>query len=198
VSATPPRAKIKYSRAYRAPEPDQQPAQRPAGRPPSAGWVAAIRAGILAGGLLAAALLLVAQFTALYTVQLTSSGTPFSSVSTSSHDSYALIPIAIVAAILTLGAGVLGSRLSLLAMGALGLVTLLIALLGDLPDAQATGAVNFGGHFQSATASPTTGLYLETLAAVLLIIVAGCGLLLAGPAAPQAARRSPAAARSES
>jgi len=149
-----------------------------------------VRAGILAGGLLAAVLLLAAQLTTLYTVQLTSSGAAVGSVSTSSHNSYALIPIAIVVAILTLGAGVLGSRLSLLAVGALGLVTLLIALVGDLPDAQASGAVNVGGHFQSATASPSTGLYLETLGAVLLIIVSGSGLLLAGPAPTRSPRRA--------
>ncbi len=193
MSATPPRARIKYSRAYQPPQADQRPPRPPSRRPPAPAWSAAVRAGILAGGLLSAALLLVSQFTTLYTVQISSSGTIVASVSTSSHDSYALIPIAIVVAILTLGAGLLGSRLSLLALGALGIVTLLIALVGDLPDAQATGAVNYAGHFQNATASPSTGLYLETLGAVLLIIVSGCGLLLAG-AAPAKRRR---AARTE-
>jgi hypothetical protein len=148
--------------------------------------------------LLAAALLFISEFTTLYTVALSASGAPISSISTGSHDSYALIPIALVVAILTLGAWVLGSRLSLLAVGALGVVTLVIALAGDLPDAHATGAVNFAGRFQSATASPSTGLYLETLGAVLLIIVAGCGLLLAGPAPIRARPTTGQAAGSES
>jgi hypothetical protein len=141
----------------------------------------------LVGGLLGAALLLASEFTTLYTVHLASNGAQVNSVSTSSHDSYALIPIAIVVAILALGAGLMGSRLSLLAVGVLGVVTLLIALVGDLPDAQASGVVSSAGHYQSAKATPTTGLYLETLGAVLLVIVSGCGLLIAGPAA----RRTP-------
>jgi hypothetical protein len=83
-------------------------------------------------------------------------------------------------------------------VGALGLVTLVIALAGDLPDAQATGAVNPAGRFQSATASPATGLYLETLGAMLLIIIAGCGLVLAGPARIRARPTTGQAAGSES
>jgi hypothetical protein len=149
-----------------------------------------VRAGILAGGLLAAALFLVSEFTTLYTVHLAANGAQVGSVSTSSHDSYALIPIALVVLILTLGAGLLGSRLSLLAVGALGVVTLLIALVGDLPDAQASGVINVVGRYQNASASASTGLYLETLGAVLLVIVAGCGLLIAGPARPRAASES--------
>lgn len=190
MSATPPRARIKYSRGYQPSEPDQRPPRPPSHRPAAPAWAAAVRAGILAGGLLAAALLIASEFTTLYTVHLASNGAPLSSVSTSSHDSYALIPIAIVVAILTLGAGVMGSRLSLLALGALGVVTLLIALVGDLPDAQSTGVVAAGGRYQSAKASPTTGLYLETLGGVLLVIVSGCGLLIAGPAPPSTASES--------
>ncbi len=190
MSATPPKARIKYSRGHQASEGEQQPAKSPSPGPAAPAWAAALRAGILAGGLLAAALLIASEFTTLYTVHLASNGAQVNSVSTSSHDSYALIPIAIVVAILTLGAGLLGSRLSLLAVGALGVVTLLIALVGDLPDAQATGVVTAGGRYQSAKASPATGLYIETLGAVLLVIVSGCGLLIAGPARPRSPSES--------
>ena len=180
MSATPPEASTKYSSAAVS--------SGPASALPWATW---LRAGIIAAGLLGAALLVVSEFTTLYTVHLTSSGVQLESVSTSSHDSYALIPIAVLVAILALGAGLLGSRLSLLAIGALGVVTLLIALAGDLPDAQATGAVlGAGGHYENAGASPSTGLYLETLAGVLLVIASGCGLLLAPPAHAESASES--------
>ena len=64
----------------------------------------------------------------------------------------------------------------------LGLVSLLIALLGDLPDAQATGLVgSLATGLKIASASPGTGLYLETLGAVVLLITAAAGLLLQTP-----------------
>jgi hypothetical protein len=69
-------------------------------------------------------------------------------------------------------------------MGVLGVVALLIALLGDLPDAQASGLVGSAAtRFTTASSTPSAGLYLETLGAVVLVISAGAGLLLLpGPA----------------
>jgi hypothetical protein len=180
LSATPPRARIKYSRT--------PPGSRASGagtdgagraRSESAGWSLAIRIGILAGGLVGAVLLVVSEFTTLYTVHTATSG-PIDAVSTHAHDFYALIPIALLVAILAVGAGMLGSRLALLGLAALAIVALGIGLIGDLPDAQTTGTVIVAGRYQSATASPSTGFYLETLGAVLLVVVTGCGLLLAG------------------
>ena len=84
-------------------------------------------------------------------------------------------------ALLSLGAGMFGSRLALVGLAALALVALGIVLVGDLPDAQATGTVLYLGRYQPATASPRTGFYLETLGAVLLLVVAGCGLVLTAP-----------------
>jgi hypothetical protein len=121
-----------------------------------------------------------AEFMTLYTVHTQGSSLTFAVVSTHAHNSYALIPIALLVAIFAVGAGLLGSRLALLGLAALALVALGIALIGDLPDAQTTGAVLDAGRYQAATSSPSTGFYLETLGAVLLVVVAGCGLLLAG------------------
>jgi hypothetical protein len=150
------------------------------------GWSAALRAAVLGCGLLGALLLVVAEFTTLYTISSTTSSTPIQSVSTGSHDAYALIPIALVAAALAYGAAVRGSRPALLALGALGVVTLLIALVGDLPDARATGVVgSSGGHFSSAAASPQAGLFLETVGAIALVTGCVCGLLLGRPAPAQ-------------
>ncbi len=145
---------------------------------------------MLGCGLLGALLLVVAEFTTLYTISSTTSNTAIQSVTTGSHDAYALIPIALVAAALAYAAAVRGSRPALLALGALGVATLLIALVGDLPDARATGVVGSSStHFSSAAATPQAGLFLETVGAIVLMIGSGCGLLLGRPA-PTAAKSS--------
>jgi hypothetical protein len=131
--------------------------------------------------LLGAVLLIVSEFTTLYTVHIATSGVTIDAVSTHAHDFFALIPIALLVAVLALGAGLLGSRLALLGLAALAIASLGIALIGDLPDAQTAGTVIVAGRYHSATSSPSTGFYLETLGAILLVVVSGCGLLLAGP-----------------
>ena len=88
----------------------------------------------------------------------------------------------LVAGVLAYGAAVRGSRPALLALGGLGIATLLIALVGDLPDARATGVIgNSSTRFSSAAASPEVGLFLETVGAIALVIASGCGLLLGSP-----------------
>ena len=146
---------------------------------------------ILTGSLLGALLLLVAEFTTLYQVHLATSSTPIDSVTSGSNHSYALIPIALLAAALGIGVWRTGSRPALLAVGLIGLVAVLIALLGDLPDAQATGlAGSATSHYVNASSTPSAGLYLETLGAVLLIATCGLGFLMLGP--PGRARRAAA------
>ena len=61
----------------------------------------------------------------------------------------------------------------------------MIALAGDLPDAQQTGLVGSAStHFAVAASSPAAGFYLETLGAAVLIITAGVGLLLSSSGRP--------------
>ena len=97
---------------------------------------------------------------------------------------------------LAFGAARTASRPALLALGALGILTVVIALAGDLPDAQAGGFVRGpAGGLASAKDVPQIGLYLETLGAALLIITCGAGLLLTGsrdgPVAPAARQTRP-------
>jgi hypothetical protein len=153
-----------------------------------------VRAGILVAGLLGAVLLFVAEFTTLFYVHSATSSTPVKSVSTGSHQTYALIPIALVAATLAIAVLRFGSRPALLALGALGVLTLLIALVGDLPDAQATGLIGTPTtHYVTASSTPSAGLYMETFGAVLLLATSGVGFLLLG--APDRGKSSRAAAR---
>jgi NADH:ubiquinone oxidoreductase subunit 5 (subunit L)/multisubunit Na+/H+ antiporter MnhA subunit len=89
----------------------------------------------------------------------------------------------LLAVLLAYGAARDGSRVAMLALGAIGVLALLIALIGDLPDAQASGLLVRSGHFVTASSSPSVGLYFETLGAVMLLIAAGVGFLLGGPPA---------------
>jgi hypothetical protein len=137
---------------------------------------------VLAATLLGSLLLVVAEFTTLFTVHVETSSAPIKTVTTGSHHSYALIPIAVLAAALAVGVFREGSRPALLAIGLLGIVTLLIALLGDLPDANATGlAGSSSTQLVNASSSPSAGLYLETLGAVVFVITCGIAFLATGP-----------------
>jgi hypothetical protein len=139
--------------------------------------------GVLTGGLAGAALLLIAEFTSLLSVHSALHATAVRTVQTGSHNSYALLPIALLAALLSLAAWRAHNPLALLALGVLGLAALLIALVGDLPDAQASGLlVGPSGRYALASSTPAVGFYLETLGAVILLISAGAGLLLTAPA----------------
>ena len=139
------------------------------------------------GAVAGAALLIVAEFTTLYVQQI---GNATTDVGTGSHDTYALVPIAMLTVFL--GFAVLrgGSRPALLAIGITGVVALLIALLGDLPDTHAN-SLSFNGSVNvNASTSAGVGMYLETTGAVVLIATCGLGFLFIGP--PQPPGRGPA------
>ncbi len=141
---------------------------------------------ILAGTLLAALLLLVAEFTTLYQVHVASDPTPIKSVTSGSNHSYAMLVIGLGAAALGALVWRSGSRPALLAVGVLGVVALLIAVLGDLPDSHATGLELTASHsYQSASSTPSAGLYMETLGAILLIATCGLGFLTLGTPVPR-------------
>ena len=75
-----------------------------------------------------------------------------------------------------------GHRAALLGLVVLGIATLVIALVGDLPDAHSSGLIGSSvrGYVQ-ATSTPSIGLYMETLGAVVLLVVGGVGLLMPAP-----------------
>jgi hypothetical protein len=70
-------------------------------------------------------------------------------------------------------------RTRVLASGLLGLLTIAIALLGDLPDAHSRGLVGTRTTgLSTATSSPAIGLFLETGGGVVLLLCAAAGMLL--------------------
>jgi hypothetical protein len=140
---------------------------------------------ILAGSLLAALLLVVAEFTALYQIHVATNSVPIKSVSGGSNHSYAMLVIGLAAAALGISVWRTGSRPALLALGVLGVVALVIALVGDLPDSHASGLAGSASHgYVNASSTPSAGLYLETLGAILLILTCGLGFMLAGSSRP--------------
>jgi hypothetical protein len=127
-------------------------------------------------------------------IRTSAAAAPVKSIGAGSHHTYALVPIALLAAFFTIVVLTLGSRPALLAIGVLGVIALLIALLGDLPDAHASGLVGTpSSHYVSATSSLSAGFYMETLGAVLLVISSASGFLLLGP--PPQTRRRPSSDR---
>ena len=176
MNATRPEAETEYSRAEPGQEGDfERPQGRLGGTPRTSGGVLWI---VFLAGLLGAAVLVAAEFTTLFKVQSNAYGAPVRTEATGAHHSYALIPIALLAGALTLTAVRSRSRAALVAIGALGLVSLAIALIGDLPDAQVTGIVRDSRGLATASSTPSTGLYLETAGSVVLLIAAAAGLLL--------------------
>jgi hypothetical protein len=133
---------------------------------------------ILAGALLAALLLIAAEFMTLYHVHLGNRAISIESVTAGSHNSYAMVPIGLLAAALGVAMWRGARRPALLALGLLGMVALLIALLGDLPDAHAVGLAD--AATVSATTTPNAGLYAESFGAILLIATSGLGLAMLG------------------
>jgi hypothetical protein len=178
MSATRPEADTEYSRGPRASKGPQRGAggaqTRPGNRAPLA-LVAAVVVG--------AVLLVVAEFSPLLRVH---SGAYHAGVVQTigggSHHSYALLPVAVLALSMAAVARASGSRLALASIGVLGLVALGVALLGDLPDAHATGLIRQGGTYVPASSSVAIGFYLETLGAVILLVGGATGLLLSAPA----------------
>ena len=79
--------------------------------------------------------------------------------------SFALVPVAILTAVMAVGAGLGGSRPAGYALLGAGIVVLLITLLGDLPDTTKTGEV--GSNFTSAHAEKGSGFWFELVAGVL-------------------------------
>jgi hypothetical protein len=140
---------------------------------------AGARAAIALSAALGALLILVSQFTALYQVHSAASSLPIKTVGTGASHAWAGIPLALVAAALAYAVYRYGNRAALAGLIALGVATLLIALLSDLPPTHASGLVGSPATgYSRAVSTRSAGLYMETLGAVVLILSGGIGLLL--------------------
>jgi hypothetical protein len=182
MNATPPEANTEYSRAAVVSGGVSQ-ARSDAAEGRSAAAAGVFSVGILAGGLIGALLLIAAEFTTLFKVRIAASTTIVKTVSTGSHHSYAMAVIAVCAAALAIGTWRTAGRPGLVAIGVLGVAALVIALVVDLPDATSSGLVLSASSYANASSTPSTGFYLETLGALVLMFTSMWGLLLVGPPA---------------
>jgi hypothetical protein len=165
MSATPPEANTEYSRGVRVSRGARFAAEGP---------LSSMGAVFAALGLLGSLLLIAAEFTTLYTVNVAGQNVVAIQTETvGAHNAYALVPIAVLGVLLSVTAYRTQSRPALIALAALGVVALLIAVVGDLPDTRAHGLTS---HNQVAANAAGPGLYLETLGAVLLVLAGGLGL----------------------
>ena len=141
---------------------------------------------VILAAVLGALLIIVSQFTALYHVHVPTSVAPVKTVGTGGNHAWAPIPLALLAVVLAYVAYRYRNRPALLAIALLGVVTLLIALLGDLPDVHATGLIGSGAsQYAEGTATPSAGLYMETLGAVVLLVSGGLGFLMLTSSGPE-------------
>ena len=143
-----------------------------AGRPREVRWA-------LAGvGLLGALLLIVSEFATVTHVKVITVVLPHSERTGFDQNSGAMLILGLVALPMLYGAARAGSRPAMLAVGVLGLIAFLIAILGDLPDVTQAGLI-FRERYEDAKAEPQFGFYLEVAGAVLLFLSAGL-MFLAG------------------
>ena len=180
----PPEANSEYSRGSGASR-GLQTARRWVSREPVPTRADDRRSGPAAlalGALVGALLILVAQFTALYHLHSATSSAAIKTVGTGGNHAWAPIPLALAAIVLAYAVYRTGNRTALAALVALGVATLLITLIGDLPDAHSSGLVGSSANgYVQATSSPSAGLYMETLGAISLIVAGGIGLLMSPP-----------------
>jgi hypothetical protein len=95
------------------------------------------------------------------------------------HHGYALLVIAVAGVLMALGAW-RGSRPAAVALAVLGVAALVIVLVVDLPDVDATGL--YGRNYEQATAKASVGFRVEAVGAVLLLF-AGVVTAVLGPTA---------------
>jgi hypothetical protein len=128
-------------------------------------------------------LLVVAEFSTLYEIRVI---TVVKETTTGGENhAYALLVLAVGAAFMAYGGIVKGARPAQVGLLVVALAALFVVFAIDYPDVDEEGFI--GEAFERAKASPTTGFYLESLGAVLLLLAAAATLTLT----PSGRRRAP-------
>lgn len=133
-----------------------------------------LKLGPLALALAGCALLVIAEFTTLTAVEIIT--VERGAITGGSNHAYALLIIAIPAALMAWGAVLGGSRPAALALLALAAAALFVVLAVDLPDVNEEGLI--GRDYEEARAQPKLGFWLEAIGAVLLLLAAVATLVL--------------------
>jgi hypothetical protein len=91
---------------------------------------------------------------------------------------WALVPLAVLALPMGVGAALGRSRAAALALVALGLIAAVIALVGDLPDLDSTGLI--GSQYEDAEARGRSGFWFEVAGAASLVSAGTLAAVRAG------------------
>jgi hypothetical protein len=176
----------------RSPEATSQDSRKPRASRGGISGADALRYLLAAAAFGGAVLLVISDFTTLFRIHTEAGVTvPGGAVKGHSNHSWAMLIIGVAALPMAWFAVGYGSRPAMTGLGALGLIALVVAVGFDLSDA--TGTNTLARTFESATGSPSTGFYLETLGAVLLLFSGGASLVLTAPnRSPRPNRRPPA------
>jgi len=140
----------------------RSPAAKPQDSKPPLGFrgvPSPVQLALLVLPLVGAGLLVAAEFSTLYEVQVVTAVPDGGSFATGPHHGYAMAVIAVGIAVMSVGAVLGGSRPAAVAVLVLALGALAIALAVDLPDVDQTGLI--GRTYDAAEAVPRAGLYLE-------------------------------------
>jgi hypothetical protein len=160
---------------------------------PGSSGLRGVSGGLLALAAIGALLLIVSDFQTLYQVKVLT----VVEKTVVGHDqhSFAMLLIGLAALAMSLGIAFAGrARTAMAAVALLGVVALLIALIGDLPDVNSTGVI--GQNYSNASVSAKIGFWTETVGAVALIF-SGASMLLLSLSTGQRDRR-PRAGREQS
>jgi hypothetical protein len=136
----------------------------------------AVRWVLAALGLAGAILLMVSEVLPVTHVKVITVVLPDSERTGFDQNSGAMLILGLLALPMLAGAALGASRPAMVAVAAIGVIALLIALLGDLPDVTKTGTI-FRERYEDAKAQAQVGFTFEWLGAVLLILSAGLLLL---------------------
>jgi hypothetical protein len=136
----------------------------------------AVSIGLLAVGLLGGGLLIAADLSTLVQIKVIT----VVKERLSGHDqhSWAMAILGLASLPMVYGAARRQARPAMLGLVVLGVVALLIALFGDLPDTRSTGVI--GQRYEEAAAQAGAGFYEETAGGVLLLVAGVGGLVLLG------------------
>jgi hypothetical protein len=104
------------------------------------------------------------------------------------HHGYALLVIALAGALMAWGAW-RGSRPAAIALAVLGAAAVVIVLVVDLPDVDATGL--YGRDYEQATSKASAGFRVEAIGAVLLLFAGVVTAVLGPSSAPAPRERRP-------
>jgi hypothetical protein len=152
-----------------------------------------VTGGLLALAAIGALLLIVSDFQTLYQVKVLT----VVEKTVVGHDqhSFAMLLFGVAALAMSLGTSFGGyARPAMAAVALLGVVALLIALIGDLPDVNSTGVV--GQNYAYASVGAKIGFWMETVGAVALIFSGASMLLLSLSTGPR--KTGPRAGREQS